>query len=393
MPTTFAEILGAIRVEDFLREIWGVRFAHLPGERGGFKSLLAWDEVNAILQRHRLEPPRLRLVRNGEFAPKDSYLRYEGNRFPFVIPEKLSARLRDGYTLIIDAVDDMAPAVMGLAEDFERTLHESIQANLYAGWQEQQGFHRHCDTHDVVVLQIHGRKHWRVYEGGRPHPLKDDIVPNKIAPDAVIWDGVLEEGDALYIPRGWWHEASGIGEVTLHLTFGIHQRTGLNLSHWLVSQLRASEAFRADLLRFGTPQEQSSQIAELRELLIAQFDDDVLHRYFSFEDARARSRGWSSLPWSVRPDESMTHVATLTIDSPRPLSIVREGASVVFEANNRRWKFASSAEPLLQRLQAGPASLAALADSTNGALDAETIRLFVLELAREGLVRIEEGRP
>jgi hypothetical protein len=74
-----------------------------------------------MLQKHRLEPPRLRLVRNGSFAPKTSYLRYE-SKVPFVVPEGLSQQLRDGYTLIIDAVDDMADGVMRAAEDFERVL-------------------------------------------------------------------------------------------------------------------------------------------------------------------------------------------------------------------------------------------------------------------------------
>lgn len=392
MAITFAETLGTVPVADFLTRVWGQTFAHLPGAHGRFHGLLSWSEVNGMLQKHRLEPPRLRLVREGVFATKNEFLRYEGGRVPFVVPEKLAQRLRDGYTLIIDAVDDMADGVMRAAEDFERVLQEGVQVNLYAGWREQQGFNRHCDTHDVIVLQVHGKKYWRVYEGGRPHPLKDDIAPSSVPPDRVVWEGLLEDGDALYIPRGWWHEASGVGEVTLHLTFGIHQRTGVHLVHWLADQLRASTEFRAPLRRFATPEEQRQQFAELRRQLVAAIDDDLLGRYFSHQNARARARGWASLPWTVGDTDAPPMSARVTLAAPRTLNLVRDDASIRFDANGRAWQFAAAAEPLLHALERGPATVAELCSATEGALDGTTVQRFVVELARHGLVQVT-GEP
>lgn len=385
MTVTFAETLGTIGVDDFLGRIWGRTFAHLPGARGRFRELLPWSAVNDMLQKHRLEPPRLRLVRNGAFAAKTSYLRYE-SKVPFVVPEALSQQLRDGYTLIIDAVDDMADGVMRLAEDFERVLQEGVQVNLYAGWREQQGFHRHCDTHDVVVLQVYGKKYWRVYEGGRRHPLKDDVEPNQHAPQTVVWEGTLEDGDVLYIPRGWWHEASGVGDVTLHLTFGIHQRTGVNLLHWMADQLRASTEFRAPLQRFASPEAQAEQLAELRRQLLATFDDDVLARYYANQNARARSRGWANLPWTVA-DETPPMTTRVALAVPRALSLVRDDGAVHFDANGRAWRFDAATEPLLRTLARGPATVAELC-AVEGAPDPASIQQFVGELARNGLVNL-----
>jgi ribosomal protein L16 Arg81 hydroxylase len=392
---SFAETLGAIGTEDFLSRIWGQTFAHLPGARGRFHGLLSWSEVNGMLQKHRLEPPRLRLVRGGTFAAKDKFLRYEDKRIPFVVPEKLSQHLRDGYTLVIDAVDDMADGVMRLAEDFERVLQEGVQVNMYAGWREQQGFNRHCDTHDVVVLQVYGKKYWRVYEGGRPHPLKDDIEPNDDAPDQVLWEGLLEDGDALYIPRGWWHEASGVGEVTLHLTFGIHQRTGVNLAHWMADQLRASMDFRAPLRRFGTPAEREEQLAELRRQLLKTLDDDILTRYYEHQNARARSRGWASLPWSAASDASppsLPESAWVSLAAPRAVHLIRDNGSVRFDSNGRAWSFAAEAEPLLRKLSRGPATVGELCEAAAGSLEHSAVQQFVAELARQGLIRVT-GEP
>lgn len=372
---------------DFLTSTWGQAFVFLPGARGRFHELLSWSDVNGMLQKHRLEPPRLRLVRKGAFASKSDFLRYDG-RVPFVVPEKLSQLLRDGYTLIVDAVDDMTDGVMKLAEDFERVVHESVQVNLYAGWREQQGFNRHCDTHDVVVLQVYGKKYWRVYEGGRPHPLKDDIASNAEPPEKVVWEGLLEDGDALYIPRGWWHEASGVGEVTLHLTFGIHQRTGVNLVHWLADQLRASTEFRAPLRRFASPEERQQQLGELRRQIMATLDDDLLERYFVHHDARARSRGWASLPWTAVPPAAPPLSAQVALATPRRIEIVREDSSIRFDANGRAWRFAAEAEPLLHVLARGPATVGDLCNAAAGTLEGERVRQFVTELARQGLVNV-----
>ncbi len=392
MTLTFADTLGAARAEDFLTRIWGRTFAHLPGARGRFQSLLSWSEVNGMLQKHRLEPPRLRLVKGGAFAAKNAFLRYEDGRIPFVVPEKLSEHLRDGYTLVIDAVDDMADGVMRLAEEFERVLHEGVQVNLYAGWREQQGFNRHCDTHDVVVLQVYGRKYWRIYEGGRPHPLRDDVEPNKELPQVIAWEGTLEDGDALYIPRGWWHEASGVGEVTLHLTFGIHQRTGVNLLHWAADQLRASAEFRAPLRRFATVDEKQAQLGEMRRQLLAMIDRDLLMRYYEHQDARARSRGWPSLPWTGGDAAPPPLSAMVTLASPRAVTLVHDNGSVSFDANGRAWSFSADAEPLLRTLTAGSATVAELCAASKGGLDAARVQEFVAELARQGLVRVT-GEP
>jgi hypothetical protein len=391
VTVTFAETLGSIGVDDFLRRIWGETFAFLPGDRGRFQELLPWPAVNDMLQKHRLEPPRLRLVRQGAFAPKTSYLRYE-SKVPFVLPEGLSQQLRDGYTLIIDAVDDMADGVMRVAEDFERVLQEAVQVNLYAGWREQQGFNRHCDTHDVIVLQVYGKKYWRVYEGGRPHPLKDDIVPNTEVPEKVAWEGTLADGDALYIPRGWWHEASGVGEVTLHLTFGIHQRTGVNLLHWVADQLRASTELRAPLRRFASPEEQQQQFAELRRQLMTVLDDDLLGRYYSHQNARARSRGWASLPWTVADDAPPPMTTRIALAVPRSLNLVHDDGSVHFDANGKAWRFAAATEPLLRTLERGPATVAELCSAAAGSLDDGAVQQFVIELARNGLVNIAAER-
>lgn len=72
-----------------------------------------------------------------------------------------------------------------------------------------QGFAPHYDDIEAFVLQIEGRKRWRVYQ-----PLNDDSTLPRYSsenfkqselPTPMI-DVVLEQGDLLYFPRGFIHQ-------------------------------------------------------------------------------------------------------------------------------------------------------------------------------------------
>ncbi|HWS72428.1 MAG TPA: hypothetical protein VN605_09950, partial [Thermoanaerobaculia bacterium] len=110
------------------------------------------------------------------------------------------------------------------------------------------------------------------------------------------------------------------------------------------------------------------------------------------QDARARSRGWASLPWTATPAATPPLDARISLAAPRGLQLVRDDGSIGFEANGRAWHFAAAAEPLLRILEAGPSTIAQLRDAANGTLDEAAVQQFVSELAREGLLRVA-GEP
>jgi len=90
-------------------------------------------------------------------------------------------------------------------------------------------FPPHPDAQDVFILQIAGKKHWRVYQPPVLLPYKDEMrgKPNTSALSyeelgAPLLDMLLEPGDLLYMPRGYPHEAwPPKGEMSLHLTLTV----------------------------------------------------------------------------------------------------------------------------------------------------------------------------
>ena len=113
----------------------------------------------------------------------------------------LITALAQGATMIIDAIHEVAPAAAQLTASMEEALSCVCVSNLYAGWRSQRGFDLHWDPHEVFVLQLSGRKRWQVFAPTRLHPLGDDIetAPKPTAPP--VWEGILNDGDLLYLPR------------------------------------------------------------------------------------------------------------------------------------------------------------------------------------------------
>jgi hypothetical protein len=111
---------------------------------------------------------------------------------------------------------------MELCQFLSSEFSASVQVNVYLTPPNEQGLATHYDTHDVFVLQVEGVKRWRLYRDQIPLPLagqphrKDEADPWELLEELK-----LHAGDAIYIPRGFGHDAVALGATSLHMTVGI----------------------------------------------------------------------------------------------------------------------------------------------------------------------------
>ncbi len=395
-PQTLAGVLAPLQTEVFRTSFLGRQFLHSAGERGRFAELLPWKDLNGILRRHHLGPPRLRLVREGSGVPSGDYLRYRTSRrapanpVPQLRVPEFTALLRDGATLIVDSIDELQDPIGQLAADLERTLECRIQVNMYAGWRLSPGFDLHWDDHDVLVLQISGRKHWRVYPMTREHPLRGDRrVPKPDGPP--VWDGVLEDGQLLYIPRGWWHVAVPMDEPTLHLTVGLHRATGADLLEWFASRMRESAAVRRDLPRFAAAEERKNHASLLRSEFERLWSERIVDEYLAAMDARAEARPRFALPWAVAPAALFEGETAWTVRwlVPRPLDLTIRKGVIRFVYARKEWTFAPDAAPLLNLLQSMTVCTCDQLCQASPSLKPAVVRAFVKELLSAGLITVD----
>jgi hypothetical protein len=390
-PHDLASLLAPVDAQTFLRTCWGRTFQHVPGPPEKFSSLLPWTLLNNVLQQHRLDSPRLRLTREGKPIPASRYSSYQANRkrpnqqIPRLNATEFTSELREGATLVLDAVDEFSPELTDLSEALERLFRVRVQVNAYAGWRTSHGFDLHWDDHDVFILQVDGRKDWKIYGMTRKYPLAKDVVATDVPPDTPVWEGRLESGDLLYIPRGWWHVATPLDEPTLHLTVGVNNPTAADLLSWYVERLRADEHVRRDLPLFAPAGEQNDFIRDLQEVLVQGWSTNVLEQYLSHLDAKAQPRPRLNLPWAATADALPPEPMALSVkwNGTRRVDLCEHDGQLQLLARGRRWRFATAARPMLERLTDGTPvplnELAALSDSA-------TACAFVRELIAGGLI-------
>lgn len=385
--------------DEFLQSTWGKTYRHIQGWRGKFAHLLPWDQLNEVLGQHRLDFPRLRLARDGKSLPASSYLKHTTSArqraaIPRLLSDELTKQLRQGATLVLDAVDELSRPLRELAEGLEHFFHEHVQINAYAGWQTARGFDLHFDDHDVFILQVTGRKRWKVYGMTKPYPLSQDRNSIEKPTIDALWDETLQDGDLLYIPRGWWHLAEPLDEPTLHLTVGVHKRTGIDLLRWMIDRMTKRAAFRQDLPRFSSASDQQAHMNGLREELLAEWDASLLKSYLDNYDAMAEPRPHVDLPWSVASVSLIPPKSALVrLTAPRPINYVVEDGVLKFSCNKKSWQVAAETLIIFRRLEDKRiCSVAELCEAAVGRIDGQTVRAFLGEMIFHGLIAVVESR-
>jgi ribosomal protein L16 Arg81 hydroxylase len=250
MGFSLAWLLEPLSVETFLDEVWAGDHYHIKRDCPGYFDGLLPDPstVDALLELFRREPSAVRLVRGEDKKGSDNYLLVDGSLDLVGIRNDFA----DGYTIVLDAVEQYVRAVGTLARSIEVELNFPIQVNTYITPPGQTGLAPHYDDHDVLILQVQGSKIWHLYVGADRPPREIQREMEKAVPVDGLpapTDVHLQAGDVLYVPRGRVHDAETASEQSIHLTVGIHAPTVLMLA---IGALY-SQSFRDDRLNARLP--------------------------------------------------------------------------------------------------------------------------------------------
>ncbi|MFD5736019.1 cupin domain-containing protein [Streptomyces sioyaensis] len=377
---------------DFPAEAFG-RTYRLWSRVGDFSDLFTWDDLNQIIARHRLEPPRLRLFNDGSQIPQHSYAHPVVSKrhtvWHRIEPANLHHQLKDGASLVLDAVDALHPGVEDLATALERHFRTDVQVNLYASWTPKEGFGVHWDDHDVVVVQLEGAKRWKLYGATRIDPLRVDTEAPEPPTGAPVAEVVLQAGDMLYLPRGWWHAVAATEGRSLHLTCGLKPTTGADLLSWLSDQLRVSDTVRANLPYFASPDERTTYLQALRKEFTDALHEGVIEEFINARGSADPGRPIPSLPFvdGIPADGSLC----VRLTAAGAWYGVDEDGHVVFSAGGQEWTFSSPVLAVIKLLLAG--STATLGElSVSSGLPVGHVAALISELVEAGAAAVSRRR-
>lgn len=268
---TFGEIIhspggvDSILGSEFTKHFCEKKVLHIAqDDRNRFEHLFSWDFINRTLSQSLLDRKRLRLTRDGREIPPGLYRDDSKERDP-VIWAKLRDLLKQNASVVMNRIQDLSPPVRRLAAQMEVALNQKLNVNGYMTFGAGGAFAMHYDPHDVLVLQIYGTKHWFIYEDPEPLPTYEDKKKAaKPAPREVAFETILQPGDVLYVPRGFYHRAAVTDTDSVHLTFGIHTVRGVDFVDWIASELAPKDIlFRDDIL---TPRGSDSLVEQERAM-------------------------------------------------------------------------------------------------------------------------------
>jgi len=402
-PVTRSALSRCVEVPDeqFAAEYWG-RAPLLSPAHDDFSDLFSPAAVDELVGRRGLRTPFVRLAHEGDVLPPARFTAPGGFGAEVadqVSSDKVLAEFAAGATIVLQGLHRMWPPLVDFTRRLVEELGHPAQVNAYVTPPSSQGFAPHYDTHDVFVLQVSGEKRWVIHAPVHPDPLKDQVWTDHRAAVAAagagepVIDRVLRPGDALYLPRGWIHSATALGDTSIHLTVGMAAYTRADVVDALLGLVGESEALRASL-PLGIDVADPDQLRPLVEETVASLVTALTAA--DHADLAARRLG-ARLGRDTRP-EPVAPLATLAaITGLTEHTRVRWRSSfggtlatvddrVRLTARGTVLSLPAEAEPALRVLRSGePVAVGALPG-----LDLASALVVVRRLLREGVVVTSE---
>ena len=128
------------------------------------------------------------------------------------------------WTLLVQGVDLHDDAARDLLDRFRFVPDARLDDLMISYATDGGGVGPHFDSYDVFLLQVQGRRRWRI---GRQKDLslRDDVPLKILSRFEPEQEWVLEPGDMLYLPPRWAHDGIAEGEcMTCSIGFRAPQR-------------------------------------------------------------------------------------------------------------------------------------------------------------------------
>jgi len=142
---------------------------------------------------------------------------------------------RRGWTLLVQGVDLFVEAAHRLLRHFRFVPDARLDDLMVSYASDGGGVGPHVDAYDVFLLQLHGRRRWRVGPArdrraveGAPLKLLRHFAPKH--------EWLLEPGDMLYLPPGWGHDGVAVGQC-MTASIGFRSPSADDLAQALLLEL------------------------------------------------------------------------------------------------------------------------------------------------------------
>lgn len=237
------------------------------------------DQISSLLRRGLLRWPYFSVLKDGVKPPlselTESRRILGRSRAGYASDAKITKHLDDGATLKLIQIEDWHRGTRDCLRTLESALPVEAKAFIFLTPEDNTGMLPHRDGSHVLVMQLEGRKEWRLYDPGAVSKSTSGLDVDVTAPPRVE---LLHPGDVLYLPHGYPHAATAVDGWSLHLTFTLAEPTPEALVHAMVDRWRASPAGAGVLARgaHSTPEQKVREISQSLMVALNGTEDAVI---------------------------------------------------------------------------------------------------------------------
>ncbi|XP_042856758.1 ribosomal oxygenase 1-like [Penaeus japonicus] len=245
---SFHWIIHPYSEKDFFSKYWEQGPLHIKRESGYYESLFTTADLDKILHNNVVQ-----YSKNLDITSYSNGKRETHNPIGQAHAPVVWDYYNNGCSVRMLNPQTFHARVWKLLATLQEYFNSFCGANVYLTPPDTQGFAPHWDDIEAFILQLEGKKRWRVYS---PR-TEDEVLPvdssgnldaNEVGEP--ILDVTLEEGDLLYFPRGFIHQGHTVeGHHSLHITVSTYQKN--TWGHFLQKMLpQAVSAAMAEDVEF-----------------------------------------------------------------------------------------------------------------------------------------------
>ncbi len=386
-----ASLLDPISVGEFFGNHWerAPLFVQQRGE-SYYEGLLTNRDIEEIISNSDARYPALMLAKGGQFFPPEAYTSdvQVGQSTLHGVPDvdKIAAEYAKGASITMSALHRTWAPLRALCSRLDEELDHSTNANVYVTPGRAAGFPPHYDTHDVLVLQIAGKKRWLIDEPTIKLPHQSQVFkPEGFTPGRRLMEIELHAGDLLYLPRGYVHSTTTSECHSLHVTVGINIYTWADLVGDLVpSRVENEELRRALPAGFASRAELrpalKDQLTRMLPSLAARIDFDQM-----FNRLTGMTKAWRRRPTRFRADVIVILPdSLLQAPAANRYNLMQNGGDVTLDFEQKVYLFPAPTAPLLSAMCTRPTfRLTEISDAPN----MEAVLRFARYLQSIGFLR------
>lgn len=230
-------MLGGLSPSQFMRRHWHKKPLLVRQAFPGIQPPVLRAELLQLASSEDVES-RL-VVRDGH--------RWQLRQGPFT-RRAIPAWSRPGWSLLVQGLDLHVPAAHQLLSRFRFVPDARLDDLMVSYASDGGGVGPHLDAYDVFLIQVQGRRHWRIGRvqddrlvEGLPLKILQHFEPEK--------EWVLEPGDMLYLPPGWGHDGVAVGSDCMTCSVGFRSSSVAELAGELLARVADVEDLDTGPLR------------------------------------------------------------------------------------------------------------------------------------------------